>query len=210
MEIYVHAIIALLAIANPVGAVPTFLEIVAKADIQQRRKSAWHAAVAVFVILSVAAVAGDWLLGMFGISVSAFRCGGGLVILLMGLEMLHGRTSQVQKDSAAAENLDDQILVPFAMPLVAGPGAITTVITLSLGDHRWQNLPVAMVAILALAASLWLTLILSTKIDAFVSPRGHRIFIRFFGLILVAIGVQFILTGGLEFFSSFTMAPTTE
>jgi multiple antibiotic resistance protein len=174
MEQYIQAIVGLLAIANPLGAVPSFLEIVDGTDEKQRRKSAWIAAVAAFAILVVAAVAGNWLLGIFGISVAAFRCGGGLVILLMGLEMLQGRTSRVQKEPSKVE---DQILVPFAMPLIAGPGAITTVMTISLGERHWRNLPVALTSIAILALSLWVTLSLSQGISRLVGPRAHRIFV---------------------------------
>ena len=127
MDQYVQAIVALLAIANPLAAVPVFLEAVDGADKKQRRKSATLAAVAVFAILLVAAVAGNWLLDIFGISISAFRCGGGLVILLMGLTMLQGRTSRVQKESLTHNDRQTKIFVPLAMPLIAGPGAITTV-----------------------------------------------------------------------------------
>ncbi|MEZ6079873.1 MAG: MarC family protein [Pirellulaceae bacterium] len=139
MDQYIQAIVALLAIANPLSAVPVFLQAVDGLDKAQRRKSASLAAVSVFAILLVAAVAGNWVLDIFGISISAFRCGGGLVILLMGLTMLQGRTSRVQKESLTHYERQSKIFVPIAMPLVAGPGAITTVITIALSEPYWQK-----------------------------------------------------------------------
>ncbi len=201
MDQYVQAIVALLAIANPLAAVPVFLEAVDGADKKQRRKSATLAAVAVFAILLVAAVAGNWLLDIFGISISAFRCGGGLVILLMGLTMLQGRTSRVQKESLTHNDRQTKIFVPLAMPLIAGPGAITTVITIALAEPYWKNLTVALTAIVVLASVLWVMLLLSQGVHGLLGPLGQKILLRFFGLILVAIGVQFVLAGAYEFFT---------
>lgn len=202
MDQYIQAIVALLAIANPIAAVPVFIEAVDGADKIQRQKSAALAAVSVFAILLVAAVAGNWLLDMFDVSISAFRCGGGLVILLMGLTMLQGRTSRVQKESLTHNDRLTKIFVPLAMPLIAGPGAITTVITIALAEPYWKNLSVALTAIAVLASVLWIMLLLSQSVHGLLGPLGQKILLRFFGLILVAIGAQFILAGAHEFFFS--------
>jgi len=201
MDQYIQAIVALLAIANPLSAVPVFLQAVDGLDRTQRRKSALLAAISVFTILFAAAVAGNWMLDIFGISISAFRCGGGLVILLMGLTMLQGRTSRVQQESLTHNERRSKIFVPIAMPLVAGPGAITTVITIALAEPYWKNMSVALTAIVVLTMVLWVVLLLSQGVQGLLSPLGQKILLRFFGLILVAIGVQFILAGAYEFFT---------
>lgn len=201
MDQYIQAIVALLAIANPLSAVPLFLQAVDGIDRTQQRKSALLAAISVFTILLSAAVAGNWVLDIFGISISAFRCGGGLVILLMGLTMLQGRTSKVQQESLTHNERRSKIFVPIAMPLIAGPGAITTVITIALAEPYWKNLSVALTAIVVLTIVLWVVLLLSQGIQGLLSPLGQKILLRFFGLILVAIGVQFILAGTYEFFT---------
>lgn len=210
MDQYIQAIVALLAIANPLAAVPVFLEAVDGTDTKQRRKSASVAAVSVFIILLVAAVAGNWVLDIFGISISAFRCGGGLVILLMGLSMLQGRTSRVQKESLTQNDRQTKIFVPLAMPLIAGPGAITTVITIGLADPYWKNLSVALTAIMVLASVLWVMLMLSQHVHGLLGPLGQKILLRFFGLILVAIGVQFVLAGAHEFFTNVMVEQSLE
>jgi len=205
MEAYLQALIALLAIANPVGAAPVFLGIVRGFTREQKHAAALRASLAVFVILAVSAIAGHAILSLFGISLPAFRAAGGLVIVLMGLEMLRGDPTRVQRDPGDPQAVEGEILVPFAMPLVAGPGAITTVITLAVA-HRPGNFPFlpfdALVASAAVAVVLWL--ILRTMIDneRLLGERGQRILTRFMGLILVAIGFQLGLDGVREFFGA--------
>lgn len=198
---FLQALVSLLAITNPVGAAPIFLTIVSGMGAAQRRKAATQASVAVFMILAAAAVGGRWILELFGISLDAFRVAGGLVIILVGLEMLRGNLSEVQNDHATPDDAQDRIFVPFAMPLVAGPGAITTVITLSVSLPKHAHLPlIALAATVVSALALWLVLRLASGRDRLVSPRGERIFTRFMGLILVAIGFQLGLLGIRDFF----------
>ena len=138
----------------------------------------------------------------FGISLDAFRTAGGLVIILVGLEMLRGSPSGIQTDEASPDDPRDRIFVPFAMPLVAGPGAITTAITLSVTYPSRLYLPViALAAAVACALVIWLTLRLALIRERLVSPRAERIFTRFMGLILVAIGFQIGMLGIRDFFS---------
>ena len=196
LEVWLQSVIAIVAITNPVGAVPVFLSLTDSMDAAQRRKASIKAALAVFCILSVSSFLGAHILGMLGISMQAFRAGGGLVILLMGLEMLRGTKTKVQGESQVEP--EDELLVPFAMPFVAGPGAITTVMTLAAGKQlaTWS-----LVVSIALSSLLLLvTLLGSGWIGTHVSPRVHRIFLRFMGLILLALGVQFMLVGVQEFF----------
>lgn len=200
MNEFLQALVSLLAITNPIGAAPLFLTVVAGLNPAQRRSAATQAAVAVLVILAGAALGGRWVLEMFGISLDAFRTAGGLVIILMGLEMLRGNPTEVQHDQASPEDAEDRIFVPFAMPLVAGPGAITTVITLSVAYPRRAYLPLtALAAALGTAAVLWVTLRIASSRKRLVSPRAERIFTRFMGLILVAIGCQLGMLGIRDF-----------
>ena len=201
MNEFLQALVSLLAITNPIGSAPLFLTIVAGLSPQMRVRAAAQAAMAVFIILAFAALGGRWMLELFGISLDAFRVAGGLVIILVGLEMLRGNLSEVQNDRASPEDTEDRIFVPFAMPLVAGPGAITTVITLAVTYPKKAYLPLtALAAALGSAAVLWLTLRIACSRDRLVSPRAERIFTRFMGLILVAIGCQLGLLGVRDFF----------
>ena len=195
MDHLIQAIAAIVAITNPLGAAPIFVALTDELQPTQRRREALRAASVVFVILVLAAVVGRWVLKAFGVSVPAFQAAGGLVIVLMGLEMLRGSPTRVQHDPQAPQVDGDPIIVPFAMPLIAGPGAITTVITLASRGHGWPALvePIVgvTVAVVALAASLFS----STWLEERVKHHGHGLFLRFMGLILVAIGAQLLLSG---------------
>ena len=193
MEDLVRSIIAVLAIANPLGAVPLFLSLTEYARPGERRRAAIRAAAAVFVILALAALGGRAILATFGISIPAFRAAGGLVILLMGLEMLRGSPTRVQHEQAP--DSDDAIVIPLAMPLIAGPGAITTVITLTTQAPGWRGQLHAFVAVAVTAGVLLGTLLSSNWIGERIAARGQRIFLRFMGLILVSIGAELLLTG---------------
>ena len=194
VEDLVRSIIAVLAIANPLGAVPLFLSLTEFSEPWERRRAAIRAALAVFVILTFAALGGRGILATFGISIPAFRAAGGLVILLMGLEMLRGSPTRVQHERAP-DSADDAIVIPLAMPLIAGPGAITTVITLTTQAPGLRGQLHAFVAVAVTSGVLLVTLLSSTWIGERITARGQRIFLRFMGLILVSIGAQLLLTG---------------
>ena len=185
MEDLVRPIIAVLAIANPLGAVPLFLSLTEDRGTGERRRAAFRAA--------LAALGGRAILATFGISILAFRAAGGLVILLMGLEMLRGFPTRVQHDRPP--DTDDAIVIPLAMPLIAGPGAITTVITLTTQAPGWRGQLNAFVAVAVTAGVLLVTLLSSNWIGERIAARGQRIFLRFMGLILVSIGAELLLTG---------------
>lgn len=195
LDTFGRAVVALFAITNPLGVLPMFLSITGNLDIASRRSQARRAAAAVFAILAVSALAGQWILEAFGISPPAFQAAGGLVIILMALEMLKGQPSPVQHDRSGVDDPADQILVPFAMPMVAGPGAISTVITLSISSKTYHLPLVALIASLVVSLSLWLLLLLASVRSNLLSPRAQRILTRFMGLILAAVGFQIGLEG---------------
>ncbi len=196
MDHIVQATIALLAIANPIGAAPLFSSFTESLSESEQQQAAVRATIAVFIILTLATLAGHWVLKAFGISIPAFQAAGGLVVLLMGLEMLRGSPTKVQFDNKPEADREDSVLVPFAMPLIAGPGAITTVITLSTRGHVWwTGTLVSLIAIVVTCFVLLLALRSSAWLVERISDRAHRIFLRFMGLILLAVGAQLLLTG---------------
>ena len=202
LQQFIHAAIALLAIVNPIAATPLFATITEGMDRQHRRNAVWVACVAVFLILGGAVVAGTGVLRLFGVGLDAFRFGGGLVIVLMGLEMLHGKVSTVHDDSKHESEQDDQILVPFAMPLVAGPGSIATAITLSTISAGWDGIAISIGAVLATVVVLGICLAMAAQITDRLGKRTLRLSTRFMGLILVAMGAQFLLVGFTGFLST--------
>jgi multiple antibiotic resistance protein len=198
---FVQAVIAVIAIANPIGAAPIFLSLTDELDGAARVRAAARVALAVLVILTASALFGRVVLGAFGITDAAFRAAGGLVIVLMGLEMLRGTPTRVQHDQHAPDADDDAILIPLAMPLIAGPGAITTVITLVAQRPGPRGTVRALVAVGILTVVLSLTLSSASWLARVITARGQRIFLRFMGLILVAVGAQLLMTGTRAFFA---------
>jgi multiple antibiotic resistance protein len=194
METLLQDIVAILAIANPLGAIAAFLAITQNMSSKERRRAGMTAALAFGIILATAALLGTPILKAFGISMPALQAVGGLVILFMGLEMLHGAPTKVQHDEGT-EDPEERVLVPLAMPLLAGPGAITTTITLSARAGAWLETVWLLAAVLVVAVIILVTLSSAGWVSKNVGRRGQRIFLRFMGLILAAVGAQVLLSG---------------
>lgn len=199
LAFYVQAASGLVSIANPIGAVPLFLSMTEGVSRDERRAAARQATIAVALILVAAALFGGLILKAFGLSLDAFRAGGGLVIVLMGLEMLRGEKTKVQNPPQTEEQLEDTILVPFAMPMVAGPGSIATTMTLAAqAQGPWGHIAL-FGAIATTVLALGIALRSARRVDAALGPRGQRILLRFMGLVLLTLGVQFLLSGARDF-----------
>jgi multiple antibiotic resistance protein len=194
IEHFIQATIAIVAISNPLGAAPVFLALVGDVDPVKRRYAALRVSLYIFIILFVATLAGSGLLKLFGISLSAFQAGGGLIVLLMGLEMMKGRPTHVQHESLQDDETD-QLLVPLAMPLIAGPGSIATVMTLAAHNPTVMGHISVTLAVVTEAVLMFIILSASVWVEKRVSERGQRIFLKFMGFILVVMGAQMALTG---------------
>ncbi len=201
MEHLIQALASLFAIANPIGVTPIFVSLVEGRTATERRSIALRTSVSVFVILAVATLTGGAILDFFGLSLAAFQAAGGLVISIMGIEMMRGQPSQVQHDPGQ-DHGDDPALVPLAMPLIAGPGAITTVVTMTAAEPGWKGAANVVAAAFILAVVLLGALLASTKLQQLLSRRGQRVFLRFMGLILVAIGAQLLMGGIRNYFQA--------
>jgi multiple antibiotic resistance protein len=200
---FLQATIALIAIANPFAALPVFLSLVSADDPAARRAAANRVALAVFAILAGAVLVGRFVLEMFGISFAAFRVGGGLVVTLTGLDMLRRRDPMAEEDAAAtALSAADQLIVPVAMPLIAGPGTIITAMTMTARASGVGPPWVVVIAVAVVAAVVWGVLVLSGVLHRRIGMRGEAIVVRFMGLVLVAIGAQLVLAGIADFFGA--------
>lgn len=195
---YLKIFVSLLAIVNPVGVVPIFISMTADESRDQRRQTTHLVAVGVTIILLVALFFGESVLRFFGITIDSFRVGAGILVLLMAIAMLHARTSPVrQTDEEADESIDKQsvAIVPLAMPLLAGPGAISTVILAAHKSNSAVHYLVIALGIIILSLILWAVLRLSPWLGRRISATGINIFTRIMGLILAAIAVEFIANG---------------
>lgn len=194
MATLLQDVVALLAISNPLGAVPIFLALTERTTPAGRSRAGLRAAGAATVILAVVALVGRRVLEAFGISMPALQAAGGLVILLMGLEMLHGAPTKVQHDDEGQQTTD-RVLVPLAMPLLAGPGAITTVLTLSARVGTWGDTMMLLLAVLMVGAIIAFIFLSASRLAGLLGVRGQRILLRFMGLILAAVGAEILLAG---------------
>ncbi len=200
-ENMLYATAPLVALTNPVAELPIFLSIVENRSRRGKRKAAVTVALGVLLVLLVAALGGLRILDLVGISLPAFRAAGGLLLVVMGLEMVQGRETALQRELKTSEDPEDQLWVPLVMPMLAGPGAIVTTVSLTLRETATSWLPVAtIVAIVISALVVLVSLIFAAEIAAHFSRRARSIMIRFFGLVLVAIGFQMGFTGASEFF----------
>lgn len=197
--LYAKTLIGLLAIVNPLGAIPIFLSLCSDRTISQRKKVAQTSAIAVAVILILATWIGDGILELFGIGIPAFRAGGGLLILLMAISMMHAKRSHVKQTPSEADEADNKeniAVVPLAIPLMAGPGAISLVIIDANQTADWSSRLFLSGGIIAVALIVWVALRMATPIGQKMGTTGLNIATRVMGLLLAAIGLQ-MLTAGL-------------
>lgn len=179
---------------NPVGTAPIFQNMVSPLPRARQRHAALIACLFIAAILFGSAIAGSAVLHVFGVSIDAFRAAGGVIIGAMGYNMLRGAKSEEHERLADEVAIRENLLIPFAMPLVAGPGTITTMITLATngtGPVPW----VALVAAGAGVVATGLCLLAVLEAGKYFSRDLQRIFTRFMGLILMAMGMQFLLMG---------------
>jgi multiple antibiotic resistance protein len=196
----ISAFVTLIVIIEPIALVPIFLGLTRGLDGPARSEVAARATVIAFLVLAGCALFGDWLLRMLGISLPAFRIAGGLLLFWISFEMLFGGRSQ-RKQSAASTMMDDDRLAniaafPLAIPLLAGPGAITAVLLLA-GQSAGRPLHLAaLIAVIALVIALsYLCLRAADRVDRLLGTLGNAVISRLLGIILAALAVQFVIDG---------------
>lgn len=194
---YLRFFVTLAAVLDPFLAVPIFLALTAARGEAERRNLVRVVAITVFAVLAVAAVLGEQLLLLIGASLAAFRVGGGLVLLLMALAMLNAQAGGVRQSQDEARELQSGELsgvVPIAVPLLAGPGAIsTTIIAAQAGGAA--HLGAIIGCILLVCALTWIVLSLAHPIGARMGTTGLNIATRLLGLLLAALAIQTMAEG---------------
>jgi multiple antibiotic resistance protein len=190
--------IALFAIVNPIGCLPIFISATDGWKKSDRAKTARTVALTVFIVLSVSAFIGDGILSFFSISIPSFQVGGGILILLISISMMHGKQGGTRQTPEEAQSLAEReviAIVPLSIPLLAGPGAISSMILNAqqhptfLG-HISLLIPVAIISLI-----IWLVLQLSDAITHQLGTIGINIITRLMGIILAAMAVEFIAHG---------------
>jgi multiple antibiotic resistance protein len=196
----VNAFVTLIVIIEPVALVPLFLSLTLGLSPAQRREVALRACLIAFLILTGAALAGDWLLRQLGITLPAFRIAGGLLLFWIAAEMVFGeqaeRKSSTASDAKVKDRINDVAAFPLGIPLLAGPGAITA--TLLLAGQRPGDVGFVATLIGVIAAALAvaaLCLLAAERLDRLIGTTVRSVTSRLLGVILAAMAVQFVIDG---------------
>jgi multiple antibiotic resistance protein len=190
---YTKFLIAMLAIVEPLAIVPVYLQATRRFTASEVRKLPGQTALAVLIALLTALFMGEAILKFFGISLGSFRVAGGLLLLIMALQALYVAPGQTWL--ATDEEGGRQIVVPIAIPLLAGPGALSTVIVYTLRGDAWWHYAMLAGCIVVVSLIVFICLRTASRIQHRLGPTSIAITTKIMGLILAAIGVEFIANG---------------
>jgi MarC family membrane protein len=189
---------ALFVIADPIAAIPIFITLTSGETDEERKRTASVTAVTVATVLVSSIFLGQPLLRLFGISVASFRVGGGILILLMAISMLNARVSRTHstpEEVQEGSEKEDPAVVPLGIPLLAGPGAISTMIIYAHQAQDLYDTVFLVIAGLFVAFAVWIALRLADPIRKLLGKTGINIISRLLGLVLAAVAVEFIAGG---------------
>ena len=198
-----HTLIGLVVIVNPLLGVSAIAALTVGDSHAHRALTARYAATTIAIVLIASAVAGEFLLRLFGISIPEFKVGGGILILLMAIAMLNaspGNTRQTPEEQSEAHDKRQVGVVPLGIPLLAGPGAISAAIIYAQKSGGPIGMGVLIVDIVLVAALTWLAMRSSDFLTGLIGRTGLNIATRIMGLILSAIAIGFIASGLLVLF----------
>lgn len=200
---YIKITTGILVIVNPLGAVPVFVSLTSTQSARERSRTAWITAASAGLVLLLAALSGESILHFFGIGIPAFQVGGGVLILLMAIDMFHARrnsSKHTPEEAEEAEDKDSVAVVPLGIPLLAGPGSMSTVILYAHQSSDWLHMLFLCIIIIFVAIVVWVVLRLAVPVRAVLGTTGINIAIRLMGLILAAIAIEFVAGGLLQLF----------
>ncbi len=204
-ETVVHSFVMLFVIMDPVGVGAIFAGLTRGGSEAFKRRMALRGPVLAGLILLVFALGGDFVLRALGVSISAFRIAGGILLFLVAIDMLFAHGTALRRttgpEEAEAEHKQDISVFPLAIPLIAGPGAMTSIVLLMgrAGDDSLLQLAVLVVLITVLLVLL-AVLLIAARVVTLLGVTGINVITRVLGIILAALAVQFILDGVTEAF----------
>ena len=199
IDYLVSALVTLAVVVDPIGLVPTFLAVTHGLPRQARRRIAVRASIIAAAILAGTALLGDWLLRQLGITLPAFRIAGGLLLFAVASEMVFGvRTERQSKqaEEALEEHLRNVAAFPLAIPLMAGPGAITATLLLAgQASGKPISLAILIVVVVVVCALCLGVFLLANRIDRLLGITGNVVLSRLLGVLLAALAVQYVIDG---------------
>jgi len=206
IEFLLSALVTMLVVVDPIGLAPTFLAVTDGLSERYRRQIAVRACLIAGAVLFGTALAGDWLLRQLGISLPAFRIAGGLLLFAVAFEMVLGlRLQRAAKDAeqAVEENIHNMAAFPLAIPLMAGPGAITATILLAgQAAYRPAWLAIVLGVIVVAIVACLATFLAAPRIGKLLGVTGNVVLSRLLGVILAALAVQYVIDGARSAFGS--------
>ncbi|MCD6255487.1 MAG: MarC family protein [Deltaproteobacteria bacterium] len=193
LKFALKAFVSIFIIVDPLGLVPYFITLTSGYSPSKRRRTVHLAIMTTILVLTAFAIFGNQILKLFGITIPAFRIAGGFIIFMVAIQMLQAQRTRLKatpEEEAHSYEQEEIGVVPLGTPMLAGPGAITTVIVLSE-----SNLWVILASILITALLAYVILLQANRISNLLGPTGLNIFIRLMGLVLAAVSVQFVIDG---------------
>ena len=198
-DFVISALVTLLVVVDPVGLVPAFVAMTEGLPASARRQVAIRACAIAFCILVGSALAGDWLLKHLGIGLPAFRIAGGLMLFFIAFDMVFEKRTQRREERAekiaATPEIEDVSFFPMAMPMLAGPGAISTVVLQSSQVKGLVQNCLFLAAIVSVFIVSYFLLKSAPHLYRFLGRTGINLVTRIMGIILTAIAIQFIIDG---------------
>lgn len=195
---WLNMFIGLLVIVNPLLAASSIATLAIDEGPAERRNTARMAALTVATVMTISAVAGQAVLSLFGIGIPEFHVGGGILLLLIAISMLHakvGGTRHTAEEADEAQGRSQVGVVPIGIPLLAGPGAISTAILYAHKGKGWVDMVVLVGEIWLVACLVWIALLAGDRVMKLLGQTGLNIASRIMGLLLAAISISFITQG---------------
>jgi multiple antibiotic resistance protein len=204
MEIY-KPLVALLAIVNPIGAIPFYIHFTEGFTPEQRRRTVRVAAFSAFLVISLSALAGLKIIEFFGISLASFQVGGGTLLLISALQMLNARPAETREEDV--HEGDDKVdagdsiaVVPLTIPLLTGPATISTMVIYADKTRHWWELATLVGYGVVIGISVWLAFSAAGRIARVLGKTGINVMTRLMGLILAALAVEVMSDGLIKLF----------
>lgn len=202
MELFIYLFVALFSVLNPIGTVPIFVGLTQNDIKTERSRISLWTSINVFIILIISFFIGQYVLSFFGITINALRITGGIIITSSGFSLLNGKFNKNKGINKKVEQeirvRNDIALTPLAMPMLAGPGSISLLITFYQEHHSAKDIIASCLAILAVSLIIYLMLKSAHYLSKILGTSGIVAISRIVGFLTIAIGVQYIISAVLS------------
>jgi multiple antibiotic resistance protein len=204
MDIY-KPLIALLAIVNPIGAIPFFIHFTEGFTLAQRKRTIHVSAFSAFLVISISALAGLKIIEFFGISLASFQVGGGILLLISALQLLNAQPAETRKEDVKEGDTkvdagDSIAVVPLTIPLLTGPATISTMVIYADKTRHWWELGLLVGYGVVIGLAVWAAFSAAGRIAGWLGQTGINVMTRLMGLLLAAVAVEVMSDGLLKLF----------